>query len=97
MINSNKTYYILFSNINVTKDTPLLICNHTIIKVENTKFLGIFIDEKLNWGSHLDYLCSKLAKSVGLLKVAFLYMSRSVLMTMFHAFIMSHVRYGIVI
>ena len=59
--------------------------------------MGIFIDEKLNWGSHLEYLCSKLAKSVGLLKAASLYMSCSVLMTMFHEFIMSHVRYGILI
>ena len=30
-------------------NAPLLICNHTIIRFENTKFLGIFIDEKLNW------------------------------------------------
>ena len=100
MINFNKTYYILLGNINVTKVAPLLICNHTIERVENTKFLDIFIDEKLNWGSHLEYLCSMLAKSVGLLKVAF-FTSRSVLMTivinMFHAFIMSHVRSGIVI
>ena len=28
------------------------------------------MDKKLKWGSHLEYLCSKLAKSVGLLKVA---------------------------
>ena len=55
------------------------------------------MDEKLNWGSHLQYLYSKLAQSVGLLKVASLYMSRSVLVPMFHALIMSHVCYGIVI
>ena len=81
MINFNKTYYILFGNSNVTNDAPLLICNHTIIRIENTKFLGIFTDEKLNWGSHSEYLCSKLAKSVGLLKVASSYMSCSTLMT----------------
>ena len=96
-INFNKRYYILFGNSFVTKDALLLICNHTIIRVENKKFWSIFIDEKLNWGSHLEYLCSKLAKSVELLKVASLYISGSVLMTMFHAFIMSHFHYGFVI
>ena len=67
MNNFNKTYYILSGNSYVAKDAPLLICNHTIERVENTKLLGIFTDEKLNWGSHLEYLRSKLAKSFGLL------------------------------
>ena len=69
MINFNKTYYILYGNSYVAKDVSLFTCNHTIKRVENKTFLSIFIDEKLNWGSHLEYLCLKLAKSVDLLKV----------------------------
>ena len=55
------------------------------------------MDKRLNWGSHLQYFCLKLAKSVGLLKVAFFYSSLCVLMTIFYAFIISRVRYGVVI
>ena len=56
MINFNKTYYILFGNSYVANDAPPLICNHTIKRAENTKFLGIFIDEKLNW-VHIWSIC----------------------------------------
>ena len=41
MINFTKMYYILFDNSYVTKDVPVLICNYALIRVENTKFVGI--------------------------------------------------------
>ena len=41
MINFTKMYYILFDNSYITKDVPVLICNYALIRVENTKFVGI--------------------------------------------------------
>ena len=42
---------------------------------------------------HIDYLCNKLAKSIGLLQIATQFMFYSILVAMFHAFIMLHICY----
>ena len=38
-----------------------------IAMVDSVKFLGVQIDKKLNWKSHIDQVCSKLARMKGLL------------------------------
>ena len=37
-------------------------------KVTNVKFLGIVIDDQLNWGAHLKYLENKLKLSIVMIK-----------------------------
>ena len=34
---------------------------------DTTKFLGVYIDENLNWKSHIGHVCNKIAKSVGII------------------------------
>ena len=41
-----------------------------ITQVENTKFLGIYIDEKLNWHKHVTHVSLKIASSIGILSRA---------------------------
>ena len=45
----------------------------------------------------LIHICSKLAKVVDMIKVARLYIPHTVLLSMFHAFIMSYLRNGVLI
>ena len=49
------------------KSRAIFINGQKITKVKSTKFLGIFIDEKLNWSAHLDYLEKKLRSVSGAL------------------------------
>ena len=47
-----------------------LIANYLPIlyidKESVTKFLGIFIDENLTWKYHIEYVCNKVSKSIGI-------------------------------
>ena len=36
-------------------------------RVSSTKFLGVIIDEKLEWSLHIDELCQVLRKNTGIL------------------------------
>ncbi len=36
-------------------------------RVSSTKFLGVIIDENLNWKKHIQSVCSNLSKSCGIL------------------------------
>ena len=60
-LNLTKTCYMVFS----TKcgENIFLSCGqHTIEKVDACRYLGVVIDDKLKWTSHIDQLYSKLIK-----------------------------------
>ena len=63
-LNYSKTNYVLFRN--RSADTDLNICINTInvTRVQSSKFLGIIIDENLNWKPHIQLVKSKLSKTL---------------------------------
>ena len=64
-LNLEKTNFILFSPKNAPKlNTDLLINNTKITEVNQTKFLGVIIDNNLNWSAHIRYKI-KLLKGLG--------------------------------
>ena len=66
-LNLSKTNYILFCN--RSADTDLNICINTInvTRVQSSKFLGIIIDENLNWKPHIQLVKSKLSKTLSII------------------------------
>ena len=36
--------------------------------VNHTQFLGVIIDNKINWSDHIKYTCNKISKSIGIIK-----------------------------
>ena len=65
-LNIKKTNYIMFGNKPVSAAEPLNVSidGQLLERVEFTKFLGIFIDEKLNWKKHIDHIASKIYKGL---------------------------------
>ena len=52
-----------YGNENIIK-----IGNQKLKKVDKVKFLGIIIDDKLNWEPHIDHLAQKLKSSIIMIK-----------------------------
>ena len=68
-MNYEKTNYMIFSPDKQLKDSSVLeltIDNFKIKKVTSIKYLGIYIDENLNWKTHIQDLCQSLRKYVGI-------------------------------
>ena len=68
-LNTKKTKYCLFRatayNERIPLRLPKLMINNTIIKQETTmKFLGIMLDENLNWKAHIHYVENKISKNL---------------------------------
>ena len=61
-LNIAKTNYILFGRYTHQQDVAIIINNVTIQRVQATKFLGVLIDESLNWKNHINIVKSKLSK-----------------------------------
>ena len=98
-LNTSKTKYMLFTpkskkynNINF----KLKFSDGTEIeKVSEYKYLGLIIDNKLTWKSHIKHLTSKLSRSLGILYKLRHLVSKNVLLTVFHSLFLSHINYGI--
>ena len=99
-LNLSKTKYMLISNINVLtakdrKKFKLTIRKYTIHEVDQIKYLGVILDNKLNWNQHIDYLVTKLSQIAGTLyKVRHLLSMESRIMV-YNSLAGSYLNYGI--
>jgi hypothetical protein len=65
-LNIQKTNYILFGNKKFS-DISLLINNEKLLRVYETKFLGIIIQANLKWNTHISLLKNKISKTIGIM------------------------------
>ena len=66
---------------------PIEINGSGIEKVSTLKHLGVYIDQNLNWHTHIDYICKKVGKSIYGLKQIRDFVPLSTLDTMYKALI----------
>jgi hypothetical protein len=86
-LNIKKTHYIIFSrNKAEPSDVDIKIKGSPIYRVYSTKFLGVFIDSKLNWKAHIDYIATKLSKCIGILNKAKSNLPTSALVNLYYTF-----------
>ena len=100
-INTLKTVFMLFSNRPITQLPPVVMkFNYTyeiIKRVESTKFLGIFYDERMSFKCHINYLCQRLSRISSLIYRLKDMLPTFVLKTLYHAHISSILSYCTVI
>ena len=73
----------------------ILINGKVITKVKSTKFLGIIIDDKLNWEPHVTHLKKKLRSMTGAICRIRHSMPSDLYIKLYNALFESHLSYGI--
>lgn len=92
ILNAGKTNFMIFGTRECTDNFVLYYNSDMIKRVTNTKFLGVMLDDKLSWNSHVNMLCNTLSRNIGILrKLKFL--PKHVLKLLYHSFISSHLSY----
>ena len=103
-INLKKSCYIYFNpkkkgineHVDSTESTPsLLIDGATINRVNESRFLGVIIDEKLNWSSHIKQLATKLHSCIGRLHRIKQFVPKDLYIELYKTLFQSHLSYGI--
>ena len=74
---------------------PPQIDNKFIPEVYNTKFLGVYLDHKLLWNIHIDYIISKISKITGIIYLSRNDLTKDALMTVYYSLIYSNIIYCI--
>ena len=93
-LNIKKTHYILFTTKRIGSVTlNIRIDGCKIGKVKHTKFLGVFIDEKLNWKKHISHISGKISRGMGVLRKVRTVLPASSLKTLYHSMIYPYYTY----
>jgi hypothetical protein len=110
MVMSPKTKYILFNLTRCVK-FPLPLKYHKvrcsnqsntcdcldIQQVKEIKYLGLLVDEKINWKPHINYLKSKLITYLRVFYMLSFVCNRQLLRTVYYALVNSKMEYGLIV
>ena len=66
-LNVSKSKCIIVSNKRSNHPISVNINSSELGKCDHYKYLGVIIDNKLNWGKHVDYISAKISKACGAL------------------------------
>ena len=78
------------------RNIKLEINGDQIEELDSTKYLGVILDQKLNWKKHISHVSTKLSKYTGLLYKLRHFVPKSTLSSLYNAFIMPHINYGLI-
>ena len=99
-LNINKTNYIIFHSQNKPINNishKLVIDNVEIQQKSHVKFLGIFLDEHLNWNKQYDHIQSNISRTIGIMYKLKDILPLKALILLYNSFILSYLSYGIII
>ena len=96
-LNESKTKYIIFhKRSNKPPDNFQIMINGVELeRVNNTKFLGVLIQENLMWDTHINYICNRVSKATALLAKLKHYLPKYVLMLIYNSLCLSHMTYAL--
>ena len=92
-LNLKKTKYMIFSRSKVDLPSPLKILQVPIDREVEARFLGVIMDESLNWSRHVKTVLSKMSRYVGIMYKIKKLLPLKVRLQIYHSFIQSHINY----
>ena len=78
-----------------TSELSLLIGDNTISKVSSTKLLGIYIDDRLAFKTHVDYVCKQMSSRIGLISRMKKFLPKETLNMLYKSLVQPVVDYGL--
>ena len=100
-INPDKTEFMVIGNPRRTNKfadlSPFFLGKNEISRVDKTKYLGVMVDDKLNWGNQFRSVKGKITSGLASLKMLKNIIPQSQLMHVYYALIESHLRYANVV
>ena len=74
-------------------NNDLRISNDNIEHVNKFNFLGLHLNSKLNWDTHVNIIEKRISKAVSMIKKIATYFPKTILLSIYNALILSHFNY----
>ena len=94
-LNADKTCFTVFSNSKEKPNIKLTLKGTPIENVPVSKYLGMHLDDKLNWKTHINNIKNKLNQLTGAFYNLARYIDTSKISNIYHAYVFPHIKYGI--
>lgn len=96
-LNIAKTVYMVFKSARkrIDQNIDVMLSGHALEKVENTKFIGVTLDQNITWVKHIQSVRSKISKGLGIIIRAKKVFTIPTLFTLYNSFIYPHFIYCI--
>ena len=100
-INEGKTKYMVFDNnkshirkkLKTYNASHLVMNNVTLEQVKSIKFLGVHINDKLNWNDHKEFVRIKISRNLGIIYKCRNIFNKQDLITMYNCFVLPYLLY----
>ena len=93
ILNLDKCCYIEFGNYNRNDELHIGILNKKLENVKHCKFLGVHINEHMNWKDHMVYVKSQLSKATGTINTIKDYVPEKILRSLYFSLIQPYLIY----
>ena len=94
-LNLQKTKYMIFSNTIETLPSQIIFDGTPLECVSEIKFLGITVDNKLSWKSHVLNICKTVSRNIGIINKLKLFLTVTSLLMLYSSLILPYFNYGI--
>jgi hypothetical protein len=97
-LNADKTKFIIFRSPSrpLPQINPIAVNSKSIERVKSIKFLGVQIDEHLDWREHINKKCNQISKNLAVITRIKHDLPRETIKTLYHSLIYPYLSYGIV-
>ena len=93
-LNLSKTNFMMFQNNVHSVNCKIVVDGIEVSRVKSTKFLGVYIDEKLNWSVHVNDICKKISKNNGVLYKVKHILQSEYLYTLYCSLVLPYLNYA---
>ena len=94
-INYDKTNYIIFTKKKLKSVMNIKLEGHKLERVKETKYLGVMLNEKLNWSKPINFIRNKLNRASYILSKLRHYVDTETLKMVYYSLVNSHLSYCI--
>ena len=95
-LNVKKSKYMIFHTTKRKKnDLELIIDNTKIERVHEFNFLGLMLNENLNWKNHINKISNKVSSTIGILNKLKHFLPLKTKVLLYNSLILSHLNFGI--
>ena len=98
-VNASKTNYMIIGTKHMTrtKADGVNLDSTILERVQQTKFLGVIIDECLTWKNHIDCVAKTIARNIGVMNKLKHFVPERILFTLYCTMVMPYLNYGILV
>jgi len=89
------TYNAGNNNSGLTETFNIILDDTALERVDNTKFLGVYIDECLTWKCHINCIAKTISRNVGVMNKMKHYVPDRILHSLYCTLVLPYVNYGI--